>query len=94
MIYDSERTRSIVNRLVLLGNNLRGAMALIFGVVFAGLLGIFGVLVYGPLWWLFTLLGVIVGVVIGIYLAGAVALLLEWMAQMLIAIQPEERRIP
>lgn len=84
MLYDPERTRSIVNRLVLLGNNLRTAAVLICAVQFAALLGILGALVYPDVWWIFALIGALVGVMVGIFLAGALSLLIEWMAQLLI----------
>lgn len=84
MLYDPERTRSIVNRLVLLGNNLRTATTLICALQFAALLGILGALVYPDAWWIFTLVGALAGVMVGLFLAGALALLIEWMAQILI----------
>ena len=90
MIYDPERTRGIVERLVLLGNNLRPATLLINGVNFGLLFGILGALTLGPYWFILALIGIIVGLGVGYFLAGAVAVLLEWMAQLLISTGRQE----
>ena len=90
MFYDAERTRGIVDRLVLLGNNLRLALILINAVLFGALLGILGAFVLGPGWLILAVVGVIVGVGSGYFLSGAAAVVLEWMAQMLISAQPKE----
>ena len=84
MIYDPERTKSIVNRLVLLGNNLRSFTVVWCALQFAALLGILGALVDHDVWWLFALVGGLAGVVAGMFLSAAVSVLLEWMAQLLI----------
>ena len=84
MIYDPERTKSIVNRLVLLGNNLRTFTIVWCAIQFAALLGILGALVSSNIWWLFALIGGLAGVVAGMFLSAALAVLLEWMAQLLI----------
>lgn len=88
MIYEPERTRSIVNRLVVLGNNLRIALMIIMGVLYGTLLGIFGGLVLPDFWLALFVVGVIVGVTAGYFFASAFALLLEWAAQLLISLQP------
>lgn len=92
MIYNQERTSEIVERLVLLGNNLRAATITINAVNFTVLLGILGALIFGPLWFIFAILGLIIGIVVGYFMAGALATMLEWMAQVLISLQPPEGR--
>ncbi len=89
MQYDPSRTRDIVNRLVLLGNNLRAVLMVINALQFGGLLGILGALVSEQLWPFFTLLGIIVGIGVGYFLSNALAIILEWMAQLLISRQPK-----
>ncbi len=90
MLYDPDRTREVVNRLVLLGNNLRAVLILINAVQLGALLGILGALVSGVLWIVFALVGAIAGGVIGFFFANALATILEWMAQLLISRQPRE----
>jgi hypothetical protein len=85
MLYDPDRTRGIVNRLVLLGNNLRPATLTINAVNFGVLFGILGALILSSYWWIFALVGIIVGLGVGYFLAGALSVLLEWMAQLLIS---------
>lgn len=91
MLYDAQRTSSVVNRLVLLGNNLRPATLTINGVNFGLLFGILGGLVYNPYWFIFALIGVIVGLGVGYYMAGALSVLLEWMAQLLVSIDVKNK---
>lgn len=90
MLYDAERTRDVVNRLVLLGNRLQAVMVVINAILFGALLGILGVLAAGSIGLLLALVGVITGIYIGIFTAGALSTVLEWMAQMLISQQPKE----
>ncbi len=89
MLYDTARTKDIVNRLVLLGNNLRMVLIVINTIQYGALLGILGALTLGGLWLLFALVGAIVGAGIGYFISNALAIVLEWMAQLLISRQPE-----
>ena len=90
MLYDPSRTRDIVNRLVLLGNNLRVVLIVINAVQYGTLLGILGALAAASIWLIFALVGIIIGLGIGYFLSNALAIVLEWMAQLLISRQPEE----
>ncbi len=90
MLYDPDRTREVVNRLVLLGNNLRPVLIVINAVQLGALLGILGALVFGAFWIVLALIGAIAGGVIGYFFANALATVLEWMAQLLISQQPGE----
>lgn len=91
MLYDPKRTSGIVDRMVLLGNNLRPAALTINAVNFGLLFGILGALIYSPYWFIFALVGVIVGLGFGYFLAGALSVLLEWMAQLLISIDARNK---
>ena len=85
MIYDPIRTRDVVNRLVTLGNRLQFVIILISAVFFGVLTGILGALVVDELWGLFALVGLIMGTLAGLISSAFLVLLLEWMAQLLIA---------
>jgi len=85
MIYEPARTRDIVNRLVLLGNRLQASIVLVWVIAMATLLGILGALVWVDGWWLLAVAGGIAGFATGIINAAFLMLVLEWMAQMLIA---------
>lgn len=90
MQYESERTRGVINRLVLLGNNLRLALILINAALFGALFGILGGLVAVDGWLGFALVGILVGLGSGFFLSGALAVVVEWMAQVLISLQPDK----
>jgi hypothetical protein len=85
MIYEHERTTSIVSRLVSLGNILRvlliATSILVWGV---GLALAAQSLSQGS-WYVGAILGVIIGYLLGLFTAAGAAIFLEWMAQMLIA---------
>lgn len=91
MLYDAERTRDVIHRLVLLGNRLQMVTVIINAIQYGALLGILGVLAAGPAGLIVGILvGVVTGIYIGIFVAGALSTILEWMAQMLISQQPGE----
>ena len=90
MQYEPERTRGVVDRLVLLGNNLRTALIVVHTVQFAALLGILGALVAEDAWFIYAILGGIVGLISGFFFSGALAVVIEWMAQLLISMQPRK----
>ena len=90
MQYDLSNTRDIVNRLTLLGNNLRLALVIVGMVQYGVLMGIFGGLIGGVIWIIFLLVGILVGAGIGYFTSNALAAVLEWMAQVLISLQPRE----
>jgi hypothetical protein len=91
MIYEPQRTVSIIQRLVVLGNNLRTALMIKMAVEFGAILGIFGGLVMRDIWVLLMVVGVVVGATLGFFFANALTVLLEWMAQLLITMQPGSR---
>jgi hypothetical protein len=90
MIYEPERTRSIIDRLVVLGNNLRIALIIMMGIQYGALLGIFGGLVLRDIWGVLMVFGVVAGATLGYFFASALAVLLEWLAQVLISLQPRD----
>lgn len=89
MIYEPERTRSIIDRLVVLGNNLRIALVILMAIEFGALLGILGGLVLRDIWLLLMVFGLVFGGTIGFFIANALTVLLEWMAQILVSLQPK-----
>lgn len=90
MQYEAERTRGVIARLVLLGNNLRLALILINAALFGGLFGILGALALPGIWLVVALVGVVIGLGSGFFLSGALAVVVEWMAQVLISLQPDK----
>jgi hypothetical protein len=85
MIYEHERTTSIVSRLVSLGNILRvlliSTSILLWGI---GLAVAAQSLSEGS-WYVGTILGILIGYLLGLFTAAGAAIVLEWMAQILIA---------
>lgn len=90
MQYEPERTRGVIERLVLLGNNLRLALILMNAALFGVLFGILGALVIMEAWLSFALVGIVIGLGSGFFLSGALAVIVEWMAQVLISLQPDK----
>ena len=91
MLYEIDRTRAIVDRLVLVGNNLRGVLILANAVLFAALLGILATLMVGGAFGLIVaLIGAVAGGVTGSIISGVLSAMLECMAQMLISLEPRE----
>jgi len=85
LIYEHQRTKELVNRLVALGNTIRLITISCSILLFGALLSL-SVRVLSPeLWWAGGLLGVLVGYGLGFYAASLVTVTLEWMAQLLVA---------
>ncbi|MGW8251436.1 MAG: hypothetical protein ACWGO1_12395 [Anaerolineales bacterium] len=86
LIYDENRTQQIVERLVATGNSLRlftvSALVILIGASFAVLF----TAIDRTLWWLGALLGIAFGAGLGLLAASFLAAILEWMAQVLIAL--------
>ena len=83
----TRRTDLIVARLVTLGNRLQLPLLITFSISFGVVFGILGALVAGEGWWWLTLIGLIVGILPGLFAAAFLVLVLEWMAQMLVLSQ-------
>ena len=83
--YEHERTTDIVNRLVAWGNTIRTVTILVW-VILVGVLFSFAVAILeGGLWWLGCIAGIILGYLIGRSVASTATLIIEWLAQMLVA---------
>jgi small-conductance mechanosensitive channel len=84
--YDEQRMKEIVDRLVATGNSLRvftvPMMAIFMGVV----LSLIFTLIAAWLWWVGAILGIAFGAVLGRLASSFLAAILEWMAQILIAL--------
>ena len=83
--YEDARTKQIVHRLVAMGNTLRMFMIIFWAVVFGAVFSATTALVAGQIWWVGAILGLLFGLVIGMYLASLATVIFEWAAQMLIA---------
>ena len=91
MLYDAERTRDVVHRLVLLGNRVQAVTIVINAIQYGALLGILGALVAGAVAGvILAVVGAVAGAFIGFFLATALSTILEWMAQLLISQQPRQ----
>ena len=84
-VYEPERTTSIVQRLVLIGNTLRLAVIVTNLITIGSLLSLVGQAVWPEAWWLFGIVGLAVGYGLGEYMAAFLMAVLEWMAQLLIS---------
>ena len=84
-IYEPNRTRDIVNRLVKIGNSIRIPMVVSCIVLFGALLGLLGSVFYAELWWIMALLGVLIGNGLGLYAASLATTAVEALAQSLVA---------
>lgn len=85
LVYEHEHTQDVVARLMGMAKLLRLVIpliaALVFGVLFAVLAGLISPL----MWWLGAIIGGFIGYGIGAVGASLYVLVIEWMAQMLVA---------
>jgi len=94
MIYEHDRTTSIVSRLVSLGNILRVLLISTSILVWGIGLALAAQSLSGGSWYVGAILGILVGYLLGLFTAAGAAILLEWMAQILIAQGEILRRLP
>jgi hypothetical protein len=85
LIYDEQRSKQIVDRLVATGNSLRVFTVPIMAILIGAVFSILFTLIDRSLWWLGALLGIAFGAGLGLLAASFLAAILEWMAQILIA---------
>ena len=85
LVYDSNRTHALVDRIVFHGNRLRILLIGYFILVFAVLLSALGIFVTPDFWWLGLPLGVIIGYGVGAYTASIAITVVEAIAQLLVA---------
>lgn len=81
-----KQTQGTIDRILLLERTMRPVLFVI-SAVNAGLgAGILGAILSSDYWLLFALAGVLVGLGLGFFLAGALSVLLEWMVQVLLRV--------
>jgi hypothetical protein len=83
--YQNTRTEQIVNRLVALGNSFKLIISVTWTILFGVGFSIAGALVSPDYWWIIGLIGLFIGFILGLLLATATTVVVEWMAQLLIA---------
>ena len=84
-VYEHDRTKDIVRRLVTMGNTLRLPVIALFVVVVGAILTHLAEELVTGLWWLGGIFGILIGFGIGVYASALVSIALEWMAQSLVA---------
>ena len=85
LLYEHDRTKDIVKRLVM-ATKIIGFVLVLFHVVFMTLLFIMMANVAYPDVWLFSgIIGMIIGLILGLLVAWILIIVLEWMAQSLVA---------
>jgi len=87
LLYEHDRTKDIVNRLVKSSRVIRTVIILYLVVIMAVLLGVFAYLVSDQLiiWASIGLIGAILGLLLGYLVSSVFNIILEWMAQVLVA---------
>jgi hypothetical protein len=85
LLYEDDRTKDIVKRLVGLGETVRGVIIIGYITILAALLSLVAGVLYAEFWWLGALFGIILGYGLGSYIATLIIVGMEWMAQMLVA---------
>ena len=85
MIYDNENTHKLVSHLITQSTTLN-RMTRAFWILFLGSLATLLVAIFArDYWWLGGIIGILLGYGFGVYLASVQNLVIEWMAQTLIA---------
>jgi len=87
LLYEHDRTKDIVNRLVKSSKVLRTVVILYFALIMAILFGVFAYLVNSELiiWGTIGLVGALIGLIMGFLISSVLTIILEWMAQSLVA---------
>ena len=85
LIYENDRTKSIVSQLVAIGNAVRLVTIASCVVLLGVILSLVGVSFLRDLWWLGGLGGIALGYMLGSYIASLFTVVIEWMAQLLVA---------
>lgn len=85
LLYEHDRTNYIVKRLVMASRVIGFVIILYLVVVMAVLFIVMSYLAY-PDFWLFSgIIGAIIGLILGLLVAWIITIVLEWMAQVLVA---------
>jgi uncharacterized membrane protein required for colicin V production len=87
LLYEHDRTKDIVTRLVKSSKVLRTVIILYMIVIMAVLFGVFAYLVNDQLiiWAIIGFIGALFGLMMGFLVSSVFNIILEWMAQVLVA---------
>jgi hypothetical protein len=85
MIYDKENARKLISHLITQSTILNRITRLFWALFFGSLATLLVGLLSRDSWWLGGIIGILLGYGIGTYLASVQNLVIEWMAQTLIA---------
>ncbi|PKO07828.1 MAG: hypothetical protein CVU40_18670 [Chloroflexi bacterium HGW-Chloroflexi-2] len=87
LLYEHDRTKDIVTRLVKSSKVLRTVIILYMIVIMAVLFGVFAYLVNDQLiiWAIIGFIGALFGLLMGFLVSSVFNIILEWMAQVLVA---------
>jgi hypothetical protein len=88
--YENENTRNIVSRLGILTTTLKTIVIAAWIVVLGSLLALLAA--FFGYWWLGAIIGILLGYGFGLYFASMLILVVEWMAQILIAQEEKASR--
>lgn len=87
LLFENERSKAIVERLIKSASAIRWVVIVYFVIILAVMVGILFYMVdpTSILWLIAGFAGGVLGLMIGMLLASVASVILEWMAQMLIA---------
>lgn len=85
LLYEHDRTKDIVKRLILAAKVIRVIVILYMIIILAVLLGVLVYLVNPSFWILAAAVGAVFGFFLGFLMASVFTVLMEWMSQHLVA---------
>ena len=85
LIYENERTKDIVSRLIKIASTIRNVTLVGTGLILGILFAAGTALIWSEAWWVGGIIGLSLGLALGAYIASFFTVILEWMAQMLVA---------
>ena len=85
LLYEHDRTNDIVKRLVGIGNMVRLVTIASYIIILGAVLSLVGVALLDEAWWIGGISGIIIGYGLGSYTASLIIVVIEWMAQLLVA---------
>ncbi len=84
LAYEHDRTEDIVSRLVRISTSVRNVVLLSLAIIFGAIGTLVSALLLGQAW-VGAIIGFIAGLLLGSPIASMVTILIEWMAQLLVA---------
>lgn len=85
LLYEHDRTSDIVKRLVTIGNIIHIVTIASYVIVLGAIFSLVGVPLLDDAWWIGGISGIVIGYVLGSYIASLFTVVIEWMAQLLVA---------